>query len=207
MNLRPYFREAWATRPAVVVASGPSLSDDQLCHVEFSRAAERCHVIAVNNTAERVPFADVVYFGDYTAIKHYRPKLSWHRGEWVTQDRASAERWRLTHIKPANTSGMCLQRVHLNGNSGAQAVNVAACFGAQRVVLLGFDMRADPKTSKHHWFGQHVNPLVQKQLYGEWLNKFEAIAADAKKLGIEIVNATPNSALTLFQMAQIVEAL
>lgn len=198
MTPRPYHRPAWSTRPAVVIASGPSLSDEQLQLVEAAHLEERVHVLAVNNTIERAPWADVAYFGDYTAIKHYLPKLKpLTLAEWVTIDRAAAERWRLTHVKPASQNGVSLQRVHVNGNSGAQAINVAIAFGAQRVLLIGFDMR-DGSDGRAHWFGQHPGHLVTKQLYGEWLHKFEAIARDAKQLGMQIVNCTPGSALDCF---------
>lgn len=207
MTPRPYHRPAWATRPAVVIASGPSLDDAQLDLIEQAHLEERVHVLAVNNTIERAPWADVAYFGDYTAIKHYRPKLApLTCAEWVTIDRAAAERWKLTHLKPASQNGMGLQRVHVNGNSGAQAVNAAVCFGARRIVLVGFDMR-DGKDGRAHWFGQHPAPLVRKQLFGEWLLKFETIARDAKQLGVEIVNATPGSALDLFPRVVLEESL
>lgn len=205
MSLRPYHRPAWSTKPAVVIASGPSLSDEQLAHVEAKRSS--CHVIAVNNTAERAPWADVVYMGDFVCLRHYLPRLKpVCTGEWVTQCRAGAERWKLTHVKPSSNKGMTLQRIHMNGNSGAQAFNLAAAFGATRILLLGFDMKP-AKDGRDHWFGQHPKPLVQKQLYGDWLHKFEFIAKDAKALGLEVINCTPGSALTLFPMQPITEAL
>lgn len=207
MSVRPYHRPAWTTKPAVVIASGPSLADDQLQAVEQAHREQRVHVVAVNNTAERAPWADIVYMGDFTCLRHYHPRLAkLCSGEWVTQCRAGAERWKLTHVKPCSNKGMTLERIHMNGNSGAQAINVAAAFGANRILLLGFDMKAD-KLGRDHWFGQHPKPLVQKQLYDDWLHKFEFIAKDAKALGLDIINCTPGSALTLFPMQPITEAL
>jgi len=203
MTARPYHRPAWATRPAVVIASGPSLSDEQLQRIEQAHLEERVHVIAVNNTIQRAPWADVCYFGDYTALKHYLPKLNaLTLAEWVTTDRAAAERWRLTHLRAATPNGLGLDRIRLNGNSGMQAVNVAVAFGATRILLIGFDMR-DAKDGRAHWFGQHPGPLVMKQLYSAWIDKADIVASDAKKLGVEIVNCTPDSAMTCFRMSSI----
>lgn len=211
MNPRPYHRQAWAERTAVVIASGPSLNGAQLSEVALARCADRVRSIAVNNTLERAPFADVAYFGDYTAIKHYRPQLlkslGAHGVEWVTIDSAAAERWKLTHVNPASANGMQLDRIRVNGNSGAQAINVAAAFGARRILLLGFDMQVDPVTRAAHWFGQHPKNLVTVQLFEEWLHKFEFIAKDAKALGVEIINCTPGGALEVFPRATISEAL
>lgn len=208
MNARPYHRQAWAERAAVVIGSGPSLNDMQLLEVALARVGFRVNAITVNNTLERAPWADVAYFGDYTAIKHYLPQLrKTSAAEWVTIDKAAAERWKLTHVDPASANGMALDRIRVNGNSGAQAVNLAAAFGARRILLLGFDMRNDPLTGAAHWFGQHPKNLVTVQLFDEWLHKFDAIAKDAKALGVEIINCTPGSALDCFPRAHIADAL
>ncbi len=201
--LAPYTRMHWTTRPAVIIASGPSLTDAQLRSVEQAHLADDVSVIAVNNTIERAPWADVAYFGDYTAIKHYRPKLEKLTvAEWVTIDRAAAERWKLTHIRATAGNGLGLQRVHMNGNSGAQAICVAAMFGARRILLIGFDMKLGAD-GRAHWFGQHPGNLVTRQLFEEWIHKAGAIARDAKSAAVEIVNCTPDSALDCFKRSTI----
>lgn len=211
MKTHDYTRPGWADVPAVVIASGPSLSQKQLDHVRnmrwnpsYSRGA--CRVIAVNNTCARTPWADCAYFGDYLALREYVPKLrppvGPFQGEWWTQDKAGAERWGLNLVRSANKPGLGTERVHLNGNSGAQAVNLATLFGARKVLLLGFDMKAGPGGQLHH-FGNHPAPLVQTCLFDEWIHKFELIARDAKAMGVEIVNCTPGSALPWFRMGQL----
>lgn len=205
-------RPGWAEVPAVVIASGPSLTDEQLVTVRAARwratgpAHQACRVIAVNNTCARTPWADCAYFGDYLALREYVPKLrppvGPFEGEWWTQDKAGAERWGLRLVRSANRPGLGVSRVHLNGNSGAQAVNLATLFGARKVILLGFDMKAGPGGKLHH-FGNHPAPLVQACLFEEWIHKFEAIASDAKAVGIDIVNCTPGSALPWFRMSTI----
>ena len=203
MTQRPYHRPAWTTKPAVVIASGPSLADDQLQAVEQAHREHRVHVVAVNNTAERAPWADVVYMGDFTCLRHYHPRLAkLCGGEWVTQCRAGAERWKLTHVKPCSNKGMTLERIHMNGNSGAQAICVAAMFGARRILLIGFDMKLGAD-GRAHWFGQHPGNLVTRQLFEEWIHKTGAIARDAKSAAVEIVNCTPDSALDCFKRSTI----
>lgn len=207
----PYVRPHWTGTTAVIIASGPSLNDAQLEHVRAARWERgTCRVIAVNNTCGRATWADCAYFGDYLALKCYVPKLrppvGEFRGEWWTQDKAGAERWGLNHVRSANKPGMSMDRVHLNGNSGAQALNLAVCFGALRVLLLGFDMKSGPGGQKH-WFGSHPVPLVQDLLFDEWLKKFDAIASSAKDLGVEVINCTPGSALPWFERANIEDTL
>lgn len=192
----------WSTDTAVIIATGPSLSDEQLETVRQSGAK----TIAVNNAWERAPWCDAAYAGDYMFLKvHVAQMKQACKGRIWTCDRAAAERHQLHYAKPANAPGLGTSRVHLNGNSGAQAVNLAVVWGCTRLVLIGFDMRA--VDGKAHYFGQHPKPLTQRQLFEEWIHKFAVVAQDARARGISIVNATPDSALKCFPMFDLKEAL
>lgn len=213
MITRDISRLAWAIRPIVVVAGGPSLSDEQLEHVRVRHQRDEVRVIAVNNTCERAPWADVAYFGDYTAIKHYRggtkggkqESLASCCAEWWTISKPAAERWKLNHVASDNRPGFGVDRVSMNSNSGAQAINLAILFGAKRILLLGFDMR--DIEGRAHWFGQHPQPLVQVQLYAEWIHKLTIAAPQAKARGVHIINCTPDSALQCFDKVSLEDAL
>ena len=69
-------------------------------------------------------------------------------------------------------------------------------WGARRVLLLGFDMRV--VGDQRHFFGDHPKPLIQASPYDLFIKAFTVIADDAKRLGVEIINCTPGSALTQF---------
>ena len=197
----------WLDKPAVVIASGPSLSDEQIERVERSREADGCRVLTVNNTCQRAPWADVHYFGDYMAVKHYLPKLQAAcSGEFWSCSSAARERYRTHYVKGVPRPGFGERVVHLNGNSGAQAINLAMVFGAKRVLLLGFDMKAGPK-GEAHWFGQHPPQLVQIQLYREWMHHLTQAAPDAAARGVDIVNVTPGSALECFRRGDLLQEL
>lgn len=197
----------WTSVPAVVIAGGPSLSGEQLEHVQQAQAAGRCRVIAVNNTCVKAQWADVVYFGDYLALKQYAPMLKpFCRGQWWTGSQAGAQRWQLNLVKTTGQPGLGDDRVHLNGNSGFQAVNLAVLFGARKVVLLGFDMKRG-KDGKQHWFGEHPAPLVQVCLFDEWIRKAGPMAEAAAAMGVDIVNCTPGSALTAFRQAELAQEI
>ena len=90
---RDYTRHGWAEVPAVVIASGPSLTDEQLQVVRDRR--ERCHTIAVNNTCGRAWWADCAYFGDYLALREYVPKLRAPVGPftWHLDDNKMTDLW------------------------------------------------------------------------------------------------------------------
>lgn len=95
--------------------------------------------------------------------------------------------------------------IHWGGNSGYQAINLAYLWGARRVVLLGYDMQ---KTDgKSHWFGDHPKGLNGNSPYPTWIQKFDRLAADLKSEGVEVINATRETALRCFQRANLEDIL
>ena len=94
-------------------------------------------------------------------------------------------------------------RVAWNRNSGASAINLAYHLGAARVVLYGFDMRDVDGCS--HWHNDHQSK--RSSPHARFLRCFPAIKRDAIRLGMEIVNATPGSAIQEFPFVEPMEAL
>ena len=203
--LRESARPDWRGYPVVVLASGPSLTLEQ-CSTVLKRKDVKS--IATNTTGlEKAPWADVLYGCDFLWWRQYAAKAkSLHPlGCWTT-DRASAERWQLNWIRSAPRDGLGSGMVHINGNSGAGALNLAVCFGARRILLLGFDMKAAPDGKRHH-HDEHPKPLVQKSQFGEWVHKMRKVADDCKARGIEVINCTPGSALPYFPFSTIEKEL
>ena len=102
-----------------------------------------------------------------------------------------------------------------NGNTGASAINVAYHLGVSRVVLLGFDMQEVDGDCNWHTEHLEMNPNSEKKklenggqtCYGRYLKKFPDVVKDAKRLGLEILNATPGSALLDFPMVELRDVL
>lgn len=93
-------------------------------------------------------------------------------------------------------------------NSGYQAVNLAVHLGASRIVLLGFDMQA--ARTGDHFFGQHRYPgavNTRAETFRDFREAFETAVEPLQRLGVEVVNASPGSALTAFPQASLEEAL
>lgn len=93
------------------------------------------------------------------------------------------------------------------GNSGFQALNIALQFGARRVLLVGFDMHVG---SGVHWYGRNTwqganNPQMSNLMH--WRDVFEQQAPRLADRGIEVINASPDSALTCFRRVSFEQAL
>jgi len=93
--------------------------------------------------------------------------------------------------------------VSWNRSSGAAAISLAHRLGAKRVILLGFDMRLIG--GQKNWHDDHIEKF-HKPFYRH-LKSFPAIARDARELGIEILNATPGSAIKQFPFVDLEEVL
>lgn len=93
------------------------------------------------------------------------------------------------------------------GNSGFQAINIAAQFGATRILLIGFDMHG---ANGVHWYGNNGwknagNPLDRN--YVHWRQALTEQSRVLAGMGINIVNVSAESALTCFRKANVEQAL
>lgn len=89
-------------------------------------------------------------------------------------------------------------------NGGYQAVNIAALAGARRNVLLAYDMQF--REGRSHWFGHHEVKNAPSE-FAQYARNFRALVEPLKTLGVEVINATPDSALDAFPRMTLEEAL
>jgi hypothetical protein len=174
------------------------------------------HVIGVNMSYKIGNWIDVVMFGDSGFFSKERVGLSQFPGLKVACNPTSkAERWIKTlgrdgqHSKGLSTNPTM---VSWNGNTGAAAINLAVHFGAKRILLLGFDMDIDSHKMQH-WHNLYGKGPVaddrrkRKLPFARHIACFPIIAVDAKKLGVEIINVSPDSAIDNFPKMSIKELL
>lgn len=130
-------------------------------------------------------------------------------GELWTIDAAARDEFDLRWLQGIDMGGLSRDpsMIHTGKNSGTQALGLAHCFGASRVVLLGFDMqRTDGKS---HWHGDHPKPLGNgsRESHLIWRQYMEIAAEDCKRIGLEVINASRATALKCFPRMSIEDAL
>ena len=91
------------------------------------------------------------------------------------------------------------------GNSGFQALNMAVLFGAKRCILLGYDFQ----DAGNHWHGRHPQGFSQtnETSLKTWIGCMNAAAKKLQDIGVDVVNASRETALTCFPRMTIGEAL
>lgn len=172
-------------------------------------------VIAVNDAYRLLPFAAALYACDAAWWEAHGGCPDFAGERWTSHSLAPkndktplADRFGLRVIEGANNAGFSRDSglIHYGNNSGFQAVNLALLWGADPIILVGFDMRH--VGGKGHFFGSHPPPLKPGGSYLAWIANF---AKAAEMLGHPrcptILNATPGSALPCFPMVDLAETL
>jgi hypothetical protein len=78
-----------------------------------------------------------------------------------------------------------------------QGINLALHFGGARAVLLGFDQKA-AEGDRTHWHAGHRIPSDPADYAATMIPEFESMVAPLAAAGLEVLNATPDSALECF---------
>jgi hypothetical protein len=177
----------WKGKTVAVLASGSSMSQSLADQVR----AEGLRAIVVNSTFRLAPWADLLYGADASWWKT-TPGARQFAGMKVSCEPVKG----VLNLRNAGKTGYSEDAgcVHTYGNSGAQAIQIAAKGGAARILLYGFDMRGG------HWHGEHPKPLrsTSPGTFEKWIQGMEALAAELAKREIAVENRTPGSALKCF---------
>lgn len=187
----------WPGATAAVLASGPSMSQAAADRVR----AAGLPAIVINTTFRLAPWADILYGADAAWWQH-TPGAREFAGIKVACEPVAGvfTIGRGDRIVGYTDDASC---VHTYGNSGAQAIQIAAKAGARRILLLGMDMHGS------HWHGQHQAPLrnTHNDDYQNWCSRMQTLAAALESRGIEVVNCSPDSRLTCWSRATLEDAL
>lgn len=177
------------------------------------------HVIGINAAFLLGDWIDFVFFGDagfYFANKEAMDAFSKvkvscnanipNRPNIIDVKYLSKDR---NHPRGISTSRY---RVCWNLNSGGAAISLAYWLGVKRIYLLGFDMTLGNGDTQH-WHRHYSKsrtpkPRDPKSLpFGRHLLTFPMVANDARRLGLEIINVSPNSAIEVFKRVKLSDVL
>lgn len=175
---------------AFILGGGPSLLDVDLWQLKGK------NVIAVNNAYRVAPFAQFLYFMDGRWWDWHEEALQHWPNTMVTSCERAAETGRVKYLKRGRRNVFDPRPGYISkgSNSGHGAICLATALGATRTILLGFDMHAE----KGHNFHQEHGRVVPETIYkSNYFISFEMLAPTLPE-GVEVINATPDSALKVF---------
>lgn len=151
----------------------------------------------MNSTFRLATWADALYAAD---LKWWDECIGdvqrLFRGELWSHENAASKKHGLFKLPGRPGVGLGRDAIHFGGNSGYQVINLAYLFGAAKIILLGYDMQMTGGQS--HWHGDHPWALRKKPPVQNWISRFKALAHDLETEGVEVINATRETALTCF---------
>ncbi len=196
----------WRGQAAAIIASGPSAK-----HTKISLLRDRVRVLAIKENHELAPWADVVYGCDRAWWRNKQGLRDFTGLKMSQAGELTATFPDIRIVKVDNRNDKILldkpNSVGSGGNSGFQALNLVAQFGANRILLIGFDMH---DRSGVHWYGRNNGPgrsNPSEHNFKRWRAAFEGSAGMLKERGIDVVNASLISRLTCFRVAKADAAL
>jgi hypothetical protein len=185
---------------------------------KYFKALHEKHIIGTNVAYKLGHWISVLYFGDLPFYRNnmldlhtfYNLKITDtgnlpNQNPEVIQNHNRIKKL-IRDVQPGLSEDP--KKLRWNHNAGAGAINLASLFGAKRILLLGFDMKADSNGHTHWQTGRpgYRHDTEQKH-FDRFLKCFSKIAVDAARLGIEILNVNPDSALDDFPKVSLKEVL
>ena len=183
------WRDRWKGHTAVCIASGPSLTAEDVARVVAWRdaAADR-HILVTNTTFRDVPTADVIFGFDSRWWKIYYDEVA-----------ATCPGERVT-VTAQNLAGVAVvekKQMPNFGNSGAGQVALAIFAGCRDVGMLAYDAQHGPGGEVHH-HGNHPRGLGNALSMPRWPAAFQKLADHAQVKGVRVVNCSRRTALKCF---------
>lgn len=205
MATSPEWFPDWAGETAVLVGAGPSAKD-----VDLEKAKGTARFIAINDSWQLAPWADILYAVDWNWWKKFEgcPDFA---GTKVTVEYQATRDWPGIRMLRCPRIGNRFDltksdTVGWGGNSGFGALNLAVKFGAKKIILVGYDV-----TLNHgvHWHGRHPdwmhNPAENN--IKVWRKALDGVAPIIANEGITVLNASPVSSLSAYPKMSFEEAL
>ena len=188
---------AWVGQTAFVLASGPSLTAEDVSLVVAYRALHPCVVLVTNTSFRAAPWADVLFFHDWRWWEVHQAEV-----------RRSFTGVTVTLAASRDPAVISLAGLDFDAylNAGGGAISLALMGGCKRVITLGLDAQVGPQ-GQTHWHGSHPKPCGDAVSLPIWAEKFADLARVAQARGVPILNASRATALACFPRVVLEEVL
>jgi hypothetical protein len=185
----------WSGKTVFVIASGPSLTFGDCELVRMTG----CPVIVTNTTFRMCPWAEALFAFDVKWWDEYHEEVKRvFKGRMLTYSN--------TAMRYGAESLFDCSWFTSHSNSGACAISIAIAAKAKRIVLLGADCQ---KTGgETHWHGDHPKAMRSERARKAWPDgmsnagsmkkwpaQYKAAAMQAEIHGVELLNASRETAL------------
>lgn len=186
---------------AFLVGGGPSLA-----HFDFELLRGQT-LIAVNDAALRLPWATALISADRTWIAHREKEVLAFQGEryLVVSEGKPRPLSGVIYLRQTTDRGLSSNpgTIHVRGNSGYAALNLAFLKGARQIILLGYDF----SQGHQHWFPKYPwqPSRANETYYQRWAAEFVNTLPQLRQVGVDVINANPASRIEVFPKVSLSE--
>ena len=204
---------------AIIVGTGPSLTPEVIQTAAKAQKEGKVRLFGMN-MAFSVLDLDLLHGCNIAFWDHYWPEVKDLRcHKWTTRPELKGKYSGLNYIQERWEDCLSTDPSYITAHHGssAQAMGLAYHYGIKTMLLVGFDMRFPGKVNRHHYNeSRHFHdetPLTSQHWpmtgpNGELDGLIrEFVTINPERLGIEIINCTPGSAMTCFPMMDLDKAL
>jgi len=193
-----------------LLGGGPSLLDS-LGELEdetydIHKEIRKRRVVAINESIYCALYADILFFRDIAWYFGNKEVVDAWNGVVVTSTASTFYSSRVNVIKMKHSNDFLVGcgTIRYGRSSGHLALSLAINLGAKRCVLLGFDCRFVDGRSHFHSENNRTTALTYSS---DFLPAWDGWGDAARRAGVEVVNATPGSAILEFQYRPLAEVL
>lgn len=185
-----------------------------LCGFDFTRLRGLGTVVAVKESILDLPFADACFGLDLHWMKRRHDLLAdiARRMEVYLATVEHQENIQqtpidgVTYLRRLRSGGLSLDPYYIQsgGTSGYGALNLAVLKRAREIVLFGFDY-----TSDHYCHERYPGQSTAHNSahWPKWAECFRDVLPTLSKLGVNVINASPTSNLTVFKRFSLEEVV
>lgn len=203
----------WSDKPVLIVGAGPSLKG-----FDFNRLRGLGYVLAVKETWVDLPFADACFGLDvpwiirqYGALCDVAQRMQLYvsvshneRRPWRPIPRATHLIFDRNKVVGFSTDPA---RIESGAHSGYGAVNLAILKRARAIFLFGFDYTSTYDHYCPERYAHNKSREKQSHYFLNWAQEFNKTTEQIKRLGIALINASPNSNLKAYPKLSIDDAI
>lgn len=184
----------WVGERCFIIAGGESVKEQERLIPEL-----KGRVIAIKQSVVLRPSADVMFIAgkdDGRVCAKFFPE---HQGQYLIARGPYQGIPKQTKILQRAVPAERLSQTptHLAGlDAGTSAINLAYLFGANEIILLGYDMTGGRWLNDRY---KHHLPYPPQRHFELHMAALPPFAADLREAGIRVVNCSPISAVKVFE--------
>lgn len=193
-------------KTVLILGGGPSLLDLIDTIEQKLPLGPDYAIISINEAIYLTLYADILFFRDLSWFYGNRPIVDMWNGNVISSTPCQFYSKKVKVVKTMHCDDFLIggNAIRYGRSGGHLALSLAINLGAKRCVLLGYDCRIVDGRSHFHDKPSNAIDITYKN---DFLPAWDGWGDAARRADVEVVNATPDSAILEFPYRPLSEIL